>query len=272
YSEKVKDMKEVMAQVKRKNEEITAGMDDKLDFFTGTCIAIDDYKDRLEKLEKMNKEANQLAADYKAVKLRGDEEEASRLLDETKDFFANISKNVFRNNTDFLNFKKEKVKDKEQGHFLGFVPSKYIGKLKWGADNTNFSYDLLLKFPFETDANITNGGISHLCCNNSLCYASSSKNCSSSEKGFLCLKINSTIYGLSYGGKCGGTIGNALIATNSTIGGRCITKNVSLSSIADYIATEPTNNFFGLDVGYAYYDCIGTASNVPCNPDFKYCN
>ncbi|CAG8447366.1 9419_t:CDS:10 [Racocetra fulgida] len=104
----------------------------------------------------MNKEANQLAADYKAVKLRGDEEEASRLLglllakqaeissleeelkkdplnilfgDETKDFFANIGKNVLRNNADFLKFKKEKAKDKEQVHFPGFIPRKYIEKL-----------------------------------------------------------------------------------------------------------------------------------------------
>jgi hypothetical protein len=171
--------------------------DDKLDYFNGTCILLDgkqdaflerakkyfrllvakikryieevreldwwklkNYKDKLDKLEKMNKEANQLASDYQKAKQRGDEVEANRLMgllltkqseisslkeelkndplnilfgDDTRDFFANIGVNLFRNNTDFLKFKeREREREEEQGKFLGFIPKKYVGKLKWG--------------------------------------------------------------------------------------------------------------------------------------------
>lgn len=174
---------------------------DKLDFFAGTCITIENkqhvfleqvkqylrllaeqikffvqeaqemdwwklknYQDKVAKLEKMNKEATQIATEYRAAVERGDEAEASRLLgllkekqsamasleaeirkdpvdkllgEKTRRAFNDIVSSIWKNKTNVFDWIKEKEKKKknqtQEKKIWGFIPQKYWGKVKWGA-------------------------------------------------------------------------------------------------------------------------------------------
>lgn len=118
-----------------------------------------DYKEKRERLEEMQKEAQQIMADYKDAVARGDTAEAQRLMglyqqkkqamgelmkelknnpidevlgEESKNFFSNIVKNIFGGKTDFFNNSNENQNQVPEKKFLGFISQKYAGKVKLG--------------------------------------------------------------------------------------------------------------------------------------------
>lgn len=116
------------------------------------------------------------------------------------------------------------------------------------------SYNLLLNYPFESQTNITDGGLLRICCSDIQCSSTPfNLHCKKYVLiDFFCNKLSSGIF-CKFGFGCGGMVGDTPITTNTTFREGCAYHNVSLATMADYLVTVPLANFTGLEHGYALY-------------------
>jgi len=129
--------------------------------------------------------------------------------------------------------------------------------------NDTTIYDLLLKFPFDTNTEINSNIQIEMCCDKTKCVE-----CTTTNSYFYCRKVFNHIFCHQHSLKCIGIIGNASITENKSEYG------VNCSISPQYrdkfdLAKNLVNAgpITGLDLGYGLYQC----SSDYCLGGTSYC-